>query len=86
MSTPNLILYPTKEEYYVIRKYITGQRSGAVIVSPYLYKELSTEYKDALVEAENWYDFGGDCDVAVDVITSDDAYIFCKLDSAGDKE
>ena len=60
------IHFPTREQWDILKEFL--EDPGAVIVAPDVEETLTEEEKEALKEASDGYDFGGDADVWLDVV------------------
>lgn len=60
------VMYPTKEEYEILRNFL----SNGIIIAPEVAETLTDEEKEALEAAADNYDFGGDADCWIDVVTT----------------
>jgi len=70
------IVYPTEEEMKVLRKLGLTEKGGVVIIDPHIAKKLD---KAITEKALRDYRFGTYPDLAVDVVASEDHYIFTFL-------
>ena len=60
------VMYPTKEEYAVLCNFL----KNSIIIAPEVAEELTDEEKELLEEAADNYDFGGDADCWIDVVST----------------
>lgn len=64
------VMYPTKEEYKILRKFL----NDGIIIAPEVAETLTEEEKERLEKAANDYGFGGDPDCWIDVVLTREHY------------
>lgn len=64
-----------KEHWDIMCEYLMDS-NGVILIPEEFYSGLSAETQFQLENVSNEYDFGGDADVMVELVTSEEHYLF----------
>ena len=74
------IVRPSKQEWAIVEKFLDRCKEGAIVVTPAMQEWLDSQHVKVRAGALVDYDFGGEADILLDVMTTPEHSALWDLD------